>query len=290
MFYLLASVFCVFIWNLSAYGETLQKGFAQPESILYDSARDIYWVSNINGDPSSKDNNGYISQIDPSGKILDLYFLKGGTQDIELNAPKGLAISGHILWVTDIDVVRRFDLRSRKPYGKPIAIPKATFLNDLVSLPSGGVFVTDSGLNPDFSNSQTDAIYFIQSTGKVLKVAQDPQLNNPNGLALSNGQLLVVGFHQKGALYTLNSQGGKEVLLNLPAGDLDGIVTLKKGSLLISSWKLGGVYLVKPDKKLEIVVDGLTSPADIGYDSKRNLVLIPLLNKNQIQIVPLPKQ
>src|SRR6266545_6434761 len=32
-------------------------GFSTPESVLHDSAQDIYFVSNINGSPTAKDNN-----------------------------------------------------------------------------------------------------------------------------------------------------------------------------------------------------------------------------------------
>ena len=33
-------------------------GFVTPESVLHDTAQDIYFVSNINGSPTAKDNNG----------------------------------------------------------------------------------------------------------------------------------------------------------------------------------------------------------------------------------------
>jgi sugar lactone lactonase YvrE len=286
-FSVIVMALCLGSFSSEAFSATFNQGLAQPESILYDEKRDVYWVSNINGEATVKDNNGYISQIKPNGQIADLYFFKGGSNGIELNAPKGMAIHGNILWVTDIDVIRRFDLRLQKPYGEPIPIEGATFLNDIVSLPDGGVFVTDSGLNPDFSTSKTDAIYFIRPNGRILPIAKNEQLNNPNGIELANGQLIIVAFHPEASIYSINPQGGKENLITLPKGDLDGIKALKKGALLISSWDLGGIYLIKPNKEIKVIAENLSSPADIGFDSKRNLVLVPLLNKNQIQIFPL---
>src|SRR5213594_2596037 len=50
-------------------------GFQTPESVLWDSAQDVYYVSNINGNPSEKDGNGYISVIDSSGAVK--YTIKG---------------------------------------------------------------------------------------------------------------------------------------------------------------------------------------------------------------------
>ena len=46
-------------------------GFLMPESVLDDSAQDIYFVSNINGGPLTKDNNGFITRVRPDGAIED---------------------------------------------------------------------------------------------------------------------------------------------------------------------------------------------------------------------------
>src|SRR5256886_1138508 len=43
------------------------EGFLTPESVLHDPAQDIYFVSNINGGPTAKDNNGFISRVRPDG-------------------------------------------------------------------------------------------------------------------------------------------------------------------------------------------------------------------------------
>ena len=34
-----------------------------PESVLWDAAQDVYFVSNINGNPNVNDNNGFISRL-----------------------------------------------------------------------------------------------------------------------------------------------------------------------------------------------------------------------------------
>ena len=62
-------------------------GFQTPESVKWDSARDVYYVSNINGAPNAKDGNGYISRMGAAGMVTDSAFIKG------LNAPKGMALS-----------------------------------------------------------------------------------------------------------------------------------------------------------------------------------------------------
>jgi len=74
-------------------------GFSTPESVLHDSTQDIYFVSNINGSPTAKDNNGFISRVRPDGAIENLKFIEGGRAGVTLNAPKGLGVLGDTLWV-----------------------------------------------------------------------------------------------------------------------------------------------------------------------------------------------
>src|SRR5439155_11692308 len=48
---------------------TVVEGFLTPESVLHDPVQDIYFVSNINGSPTAKDNNGFISRVRPDGAV-----------------------------------------------------------------------------------------------------------------------------------------------------------------------------------------------------------------------------
>jgi hypothetical protein len=73
----------------------------------------------------------------------------------------------------------------------------------------------------------------------------------------------------------------------MPAGQLDGVEVLRDGTMLVSSWESSAVYHVKADGTAKAVVENVPSPADIGYDTKRRRVLIPLFTKNQVVIQPL---
>src|ERR1043165_7704852 len=50
-----------------AAGEAAKLGetgnMKTPESVRYDPELDVYYVSNINGNPSQKDNNGFIAVV-----------------------------------------------------------------------------------------------------------------------------------------------------------------------------------------------------------------------------------
>ena len=83
--------------------------FQNPESARWDPDQSLWFVSNVNGDPGAKDNNGYISRLKPDGTADTGKFIVGGSKGVTLNAPKGMAITGDTLWVADIDAVRAFD-------------------------------------------------------------------------------------------------------------------------------------------------------------------------------------
>jgi hypothetical protein len=60
------------------------SGFKQPESAVYDKATGAIYVSNVNGDPTQKDGNGFISKVGTDGKVSAAEWVKG------LNSPTGL--------------------------------------------------------------------------------------------------------------------------------------------------------------------------------------------------------
>ena len=76
-------------------------GFMTPESVLHDPDADVYLVSNIQGDPFEKDDNGFISRVSPDGVVLELRWIDGAKENVDLDAPKGMAILGDELWVAD---------------------------------------------------------------------------------------------------------------------------------------------------------------------------------------------
>jgi hypothetical protein len=155
-------------------------GFKTPESVMYDANADVYLVSNINVDgvPTKKDNNGFISRLNPDGTVQNLKWIAGGANGVTLNAPKGMAIVEGTLYVTDLDTVRKFDLTSGEALGE-IPIEGTTFLNDLAADEDGAVYVSDTGLTADekgIGPNGTDAVYRISSLDEVNLLAKGKDL------------------------------------------------------------------------------------------------------------------
>lgn len=264
----------------------ITEGISTPESVLYDELNDRYLVSNINGKPDGVDNNGYISELSPDGKVTKEKFIAGGVGKVKLDAPKGSGISGGVLYVADISIVRLFDLKTGLPKGE-IAVPGATFLNDLAVAKDGRVFVSDSGVKTGasgFEPTGTDAVYVIEK-GKPKTIAKGKELGGPNGLvALANGVL--VNTFNSDEVYRLDEKGVRQDVVKVPAGGLDGMA-LVADVLLVSSWKLPGIYRGSLAGKFEVAFAGLAGAADFGFDSKRRRILVPRFLDNAVEVYEL---
>lgn len=260
--------------------------FQTPESVLYVAGADVYLVSNINGGPGEKDNNGFISRVGPDGRMLDGAWIAGGVNGAFLDAPKGMTVTGDTLIVADLDVVRLFDLTTGAPLGS-WAVPGATFLNDVASAPNGTVYVTDSGFAATahgFGETGTDALYRFGPGGEAIVVVKDPSLGHPNGICVAPDGVVVVTFGS-GEVYRIDPvTAARTNLPKPPAGQLDGVVRLADGTLLVSSWEGSTVYRLDGAGTYTTIVDSMTSPADIGYDGKRGYLLIPVFMENRVEV------
>src|SRR5947208_11847189 len=100
-------------WRVSS--DQTAGGFVFPESCAYDPASKALFVGSFGGDkldPGAKDGKGSILKVDLHGKVIDKqYFPAAGGEP--LNKPKGIWIEKNRLWVTDIDAVWVFDLKSK---------------------------------------------------------------------------------------------------------------------------------------------------------------------------------
>jgi len=261
---------------------TFKGVFATPESVLYDEAGDRYLVSSINGKPWEADGNGYISVLAPDGAVTNPKWIAGGVKKTKLDAPKGMGITGGMLYVADITVVRKFDAKDGTPKGE-IPIEGATFLNDISVTPDGNVYVSDSGLKGGANGLEpngTDAVYLIEK-GKVRPISKMKDLGNPNGLLATDTGVLVVTFGT-GELYRLDNEGKRKDITPIPEGMLDGIVAFQD-NLLIASWKASAIYKGKLHGNFEVVVPNVKTPADIGFDKKRSRVLVPRFTEDMVE-------
>lgn len=255
--------------------------FRTPESVLYDAVLDAYLVSNINGSPFEKDDNGFISRVGTDGRVVELRWIDGSSDEVTLHAPKGMAIRADTLFVADIDEVRMFDRVSGVPLGSRRVVG-ARFLNDLALGPDGTLYVTDTGLRPDFSVG-AGAIFRFDRAGRAAALARG-DLGGPNGIVADTAGVTVVMWDGRVGRWT----GTARTDLPRAPSQLDGLVRLPDGTLLASSWADSAVHRLAPgDSTWTRWASSLPSPADIGFDTRRGRVLVPIFTANRIEIRPL---
>jgi len=257
-------------------------GLQNPESAYYDAASRKIFVSNVAGDPSAKDGNGWISRIALDGQVLDARFFEG------LNAPKGLRSFRDTLWVADIDRLVGISIsKAVKTY--EFTIPEAKFLNDVAVDGRGNVYVSD------FTGNK---IYKASFDGKtwqqpVVILEGESLLENPNGL-LVVGSKLVIGRWGLGIKPDFSTetpgglvvkQGSTDVLLPLTEdfANIDGIESLGRGRFLVSDFVKGTLYKIERDGSTEVLLQDKPGAADIGLVPQKRILLLPNLNDNSLK-------
>lgn len=254
-----------------------------PESVLHDAEQDVYFISNLNGGLQDVDNNGFITRVDAKSLFVTLKWVEGGRGGVRLDAPKGMGIVGDTLYVSDVTAVRRFDRRTGRSLGE-VKLPGATLINDITT-DGRSAYVSDTGLRVaeghTFLPTGTDAIWKITDT-RAEKIASGRHLRHPNGLDFVDGRVWAVTFGPR-EVYALRN-GKPHTVAQLPRGQLDGLVSLPDHSLVVSSWLGEGVYRGSPGGDFQPILTGIDAPADLGYDAKRNRLLVPIPGANQVTI------
>ena len=259
-----------------------------PESVRYDADLDAYFVSNINGNPSQRDGNGFIVRIDAGNTSAVTMVAQGGRKGVTLNAPKGLAIVGDTLWVTDIDVARAFNKRTGATIATvDLKTMKAVFLNDAVVGPDGAIYMTDSGILFDAKGGMThpgrDQIFRITGRKATVAIMGDSVLKSPNGIAWdgANARFVLAPFADN--VVTAWKDGDTTVTpLGTGPGGYDGVEVLADGRTLVTSWADSSVQVMS-NGTFRKVIGNVEAPADIGVDTKRNVVAVPRFNAGRIE-------
>lgn len=262
----------------------VRDGFVAPEAVRYDPDQDVYFVGNWGPGPASAtDNNGYISRMKPDGQIENLRFIAGGTNRVVLHAPRGMYIVGDTLWVADADAVRGFNRRTGERVANvDFSAFDRGFLNDVAADATGTVYVTDTGRNK---------LYKVQGQGGPTLVVSDSALGSPNGITWDavNRRMIVVpygGF--KGIRAWVPGTTSLTDIGMSTGAKYDGVEVLPGGRVLVSSQADSSLHVFTGNAG-HAIIHTLGAPADIGVDTKRNRVAVPVVALNHVEIYELPK-
>jgi sugar lactone lactonase YvrE len=279
--------------NIEGIWETLPN-LRTPESVVYYLPENTLFVSNINGEPTEKDQNGFITKVSfDNGNISQLNWIEG------LNAPKGMAISDNKLYISDINELVEADIRSGQIINRYNA-PDSAFLNDVAVDNQGIVYVSDTGTNSIYrleheSTSNRNTTDSSLPPSPLELWLKSDELNGPNGLYVDNdkNKLIVASFgnmsNPGGSIkvvdiinQTVNDLGNEEAS---PYGGLDGIESgSTRSHYYVSDWPAGKVYLVNSNGTgYEDLLDLKTQgTADIEFIADENILVIPLMQDNKL--------
>jgi sugar lactone lactonase YvrE len=250
--------------------------FLTPESVLYDSRREILYVSSFDNRfvPAATEENytGYISRVTLSGKIEQLKWAA------PLHAPCGMGIYENNLYTVERRSLVEIDLdtghiKQRYP------IPGADFPNDLAIDKRGNIYITDT--SP--SDHQASRIYKFAG-GKFEVWESGPEIVRANGLFV-HGDILLVGNTGDSSLKSIQLESKKiTTVTGLGAGVVDGIRVDREGNYLVSHWE-GKTYRISPEGGVLEIMDtmgqGLNS-ADFEFIKEKNMLIIPTFIGNKV--------
>jgi hypothetical protein len=225
---------------------------AIPESVL--PQKKVMYVSEIDGEPWGRDGKGEVGKLTTDGKIIDLNWITG------LNAPKGLAIKGDLLYVADLDelVVIRI---SKNKIDHKIKIDGAAGLNDVTIDKDGIVYVSDT---------QKACVFRVENDVATLYL---DNLKGANGVKAVGDKLYILTGD---GMYVSDKDKKLTKICVLEYGG-DGIEPVGNGDFIVTAWS-GYLYYVHADGKKDILLDTHTTrnrTADIGYDPKARIIYVP---------------
>jgi hypothetical protein len=234
------------------------------ESVIYNQNKNILYATCMSGDADLKDGIGFIAQVDLDGNIVNADWITG------LNAPKGMAIYGNSLFVTDIDAIVEIDIEK----GEVIStyqVEDVTFLNDADVDANGNVYV---------SAMQTSKI--IKLSNGVLSVFMD-SVAVPNGV-FAEGDNLLVAYWDEQKMKSINTSTLEVTEMAGGLENPDGIEAVGDGGYLVSAWN-GKISYVSADGEVTLLLDTTAeevSAADIEYVPSLNLLLVPTFGGNSV--------
>lgn len=273
--------------GMASYPIVTVQGFDWPESIIWDAANQLWYVSNmsvLNPDISQKDGSGFISQVDTNGKIVQSKWVDG------LDTPAGMAIVNGKLYVANIDELGVIDIATGTL--TKIPAPGALLLNDIAAI-GNELYVTDTFGHAIFHYKEGDAM--------LTEFSKDPKLDGPNGIFAdtTGNRLIVACLHDfatetPGPMLSIDLTTKSVQTFGTLTGKFDGIE--KHGdAFFVSENPTSYLYRFEADGSYKLVYDlhndhGVMSAADLGYDPATAILGIADMQHGAVHFIGLKGQ
>ena len=232
------------------------KGLAGPESVVYDPVTDVLYVSNINGAVMQKDGNGFIARLKPDGTLLERQWVEGLNsptglalsgrtlyvadvdQLVEINAASGEVIKRHntkgAIFLNDVAMAEDGTVYvSDTPMNTIWRLKDGVFepwlAHDDLNGPNGllvqgdKLIVASFGRMPGEGQKQDLAglLAVNLEDQSIAPLGKGEPVGNLDGLEPRNSGDYLVTDWANGALYTIDTKGKVNQLIDLNQGSAD---------------------------------------------------------------------
>lgn len=261
------NVFTIFSQTLEMQWQT-EAVFRDPESIVFDSKRNCFYVSNMDKSTPVQDlRSDPISLISFDGQKVEVEWMSG------FSTPTGMLLSNDTLYVVERDGVAWVDV-SQKKVLKRTSVVNQGYLNDITMDDKGHLYVSDSekGIIYRIKDGKSEAWHTSKSGGGI------------NGLFYDRGKIFFGdnGDHTFKSI-CLKSQKVKNISY-LGEGNIDGIQKLSAKRYLVSHF-MGNLYVISTKGKVDEIFQSRGKNlfvADFAYLPQHHLIVIPSLRTHHI--------
>jgi hypothetical protein len=254
------------LFSFQSFSQNLLSG---PECVVYDSLKHRYLVSCFAaGKVVAIDTNGNQSNF-----ITGLVYCLSGT------------IYGSAFYVSTGKSVKGFDLYTGNQFFN-VYIPASHQLDGMTADDAGNLYVAD------FHYAGTDdQIYKIKLSTQTYWAYVPPGQGlseAPQDIAYDrqNNRLIVVHAHNNTPIQgiSLSDSSVHLILATTTVSSFDGIEEDCYGSYYVSAYGLGAVYRFDHNFAYtpELIIGGLSSPANLGYNRHAHKLAIPLYYSDSV--------
>ena len=242
--------------------------FVTSESVLYDSRREVLYVTNFDQQNVNKPEIfQHISKVSLTGEIIDLVWVDS------LKNPLGITIHKDRLFVAERKRIAEIDLDKGEVVAR-YPVPESMFLNDIAIDRNGIIYSTDS---------RKSVIWRIRD-GKAEEWLSGEEVQTPNVMFIKGGELFFGSCgDQKLKVVDLTTETIRTIA-DFEPGFIDGFRIDEHGNYLVSLWK-GKVYRITPEGKKTKIIDSSAKQiysADFEYIPEKQLLIIPNFFTNKV--------
>lgn len=207
------------------------------------------------------------------------------------SSPYGIELLAGTLFVVDSGSIKGYDIDTAAPV-MDLPLAGAGFLNGITSNGVDTLYVSDFSLR---------TIYAVHVANLAMPTQDAPVSTGaatPNGLAFdrAGNRLLIATWGSNADILGLDLTPGATPapLINTSLDNLDGITLDCRGAIVVSAWGgcAAGGCLRRFDPPFalatpaQVIVDGLSNPADIDYDWAGAVIAVPQSGSNTVSFHP----